>query len=326
MILSNLANVIRDAGLSVVEIDGWQNRGYLGRDLADVRAVFWHHTAANRNSFAANDAPSLNICTYGRSDVAGPLCQLVLGRSGTVYVTAAGLSNHAGAGSAPGIPTDAANYYAIGIEMESSGVAPFDWTQEQLDVVPVLGAALERAYLNDQAEDDRLQIGHKEWSSTGKIDPAGWPGDVDGLRASINAVLNGSLPAAVVPQGIVAPAPAGRPEGYEWCTVDPGDSLSRIAAQFHVGLAELLGVNPQVTDPNVIGVGDVLNLPEGAYEDAPAPAAGPAPSGLPPYCTVDPGDTLSGIAAQFGVSLDYILSRNPGINADLIFPGQRIEL
>jgi LysM repeat protein len=51
-----------------------------------------------------------------------------------------------------------------------------------------------------------------------------------------------------------------------------------------------------------------------------------APSNLPPYCLVDPGDTLGGIAVQYGVSLDYILSRNPGINADLIFPGQRINL
>jgi LysM repeat protein len=325
MLLSELANVARSAGLNVVEIEGWQGRGYLGRDLADVRGVLWHHTAAGRNFY--QDAPSLNICTYGRSDLAGPHSQIVLGRSGTVYITAAGLANHAGAGSAPGIPTDMGNYYFIGIEMESSGTAPYDWTPEQLAAAPVLGAALERAYLYDQPEEERLQLGHKEYSSQGKIDPAGWPGDVDGLRESINYVLatggRVSLPEAVQPVQYESALDTARPSGYAECIVDPGDSLSRIAAQYHVGLAELLAVNPQVTDANVIGIGDVLNLPEGAYEDAPA---APAPSALPPYCFVDEGDTLGGIAVQYGVPLQYILDRNPGINPDLIFPGQRIEL
>lgn len=393
MLLSNLANVCRAAGLAVVEIDGWQTRGYLGRDLADVRGVLWHHTAAGGSSFVRDDAPSLGICTDGRSDLAGPLSQIVLGRSGTVYIVAAGLANHAGAGSAPGIPTDAGNYYLIGIEMESSGVAPYDWTPEQLAVVPVLGAALERAYLYDQAEDDRPQLGHKEYSSQGKIDPAGWPGDCDGLRDSINAILSGapvSLPAAVQPVQYESALEVTRPSGYEECIVDPGDSLSRIAAQYHVGLAELLGVNPQITDPNVIGIGEVLNLPAGAYEDAPAapvedaPVAGgqctvsegdslssigaqvgvpwqdiarlnglsepytvqpgdvlnlpaganlaslggePQGAGLPPYCTVDPGDSLASIANQYGVTVEYILSKNPWIkNPDYIESGWRLDL
>ncbi|QDG90693.1 LysM peptidoglycan-binding domain-containing protein [Pseudarthrobacter sp. NIBRBAC000502770] len=393
MLLSNLANVLRAAGISVVEIDGWQNRGYFGRDLADVRGVLWHHTAAGRGSFSYDDAPSLNICTYGRSDLAGPLCHIVLGRSGTAYITAAGLANHAGAGSAPGIPTDAGNYYFIGIEMESSGVAPFDWTDAQLAAVPLIGAALERAYLFDQAEDDRPQLGHKEYSSQGKIDPAGWPGDCDGLRDTVNAILNGApvaLPAAVQPVRYQSTLDTARPGGYEECIVDPDDSLSRIAAQYHVGLAELLGVNPQITDPNVIGIGDVLNLPAGAYEDAPAdpaedaPVSGgqctvsegdslssigaqvgvawediarlngigepyiihagdiltlpvganlaslggtPAGAGLPPYCTVDPGDSLGSIAHQYGVSVDFILTKNPWItNPDYIESGWRINL
>ncbi|MGY4543249.1 LysM repeat protein [Arthrobacter sp. UYNi723] len=319
MILSNLANVLRDAGLTVVEVDGWQNRGYLGRDLAEIRGIVWHHTVASRNSLATMDAPSLNICTYGRADVAGPLCQIVFGRSGTVYLTAAGLSNHAGAGSAAGVPVDMGNYYLIGIEMESSGVAPWDWTEDQIRIAPHLGAALERAYLSHLPEGARLQISHKEYSSEGKIDPAGWPGDMDGLRASINAVLTGGEAPAetVTPQSAPASAPAAveRPSGYAECIVDPGDTLSGIAAQFGVDLGALIAVNPQLANPDAIEVGQVLNLPS-------------APDVAPPVtqCIVDPGDTLSGIAAQFGVPLVQIIRANPGIDPDLIHPGQVLNL
>lgn len=184
MKLSNLASVLRSAGLTVVECAGWSNRGYAGQDLADVRGVLWHHTATNRQRFYDSDAPTLSMCVNGRSDLAGPLCNIVFGRNGTVYLVAAGVANHAGAGSAHTIPTNMGNHYLIGIEMESSGIAPWDWTADQLHVAPYLGAALERVY------GATLQIAHYEYSSQGKIDPAGWPGGMDGLRASINAVLD----------------------------------------------------------------------------------------------------------------------------------------
>jgi LysM repeat protein len=49
-------------------------------------------------------------------------------------------------------------------------------------------------------------------------------------------------------------------------------------------------------------------------------------SSVPPY-TVQAGDTLSGIAAHFGLSLACIEASNPQItNPDLIFPGQLITL
>lgn len=316
MILSNLANALRAAGLTVVEVDGWQARGFLGRDLAEIRGIVWHHTVASRASLATMDAPSLNICTFGRSDVAGPLCQIVLGRSGTVYITAAGLSNHAGAGSAPGVPTDMGNYYLIGIEMESSGVAPFDWTADQIRVVPFLGAALEEAYLEGLPAEMRLQISHQEYSSEGKIDPAGWPGGMEALRASINAVLADE---AVTPAPAQAPAPAPsgvqRPSGYPECIVDPGDSLWKIAQQYGVDFASFLAVNPQLVNPDHLNVGDVLNLPHGAEQNEPVT-----------QCVVDPGDTLGGIAVQFGVELGQLIALNNIADANLIHPGQVLNL
>lgn len=203
MKLSNLANVLRAAGLTVVETPGWASRGYAppgypAQDLQAVRGILWHHTATNRARYAESAAPTLIMCIQGRADLPGPLCNIVFGRDGTVYLVAAGVANHAGAGYAPGIPADMGNHYLIGIEMESSGVAPWDWTADQIRVAPHLGAALERAYLSWLPEAERLQLGHMEYSSQGKIDPAGWPGGMDGLRGSINAVLAGA--ATTTPQ------------------------------------------------------------------------------------------------------------------------------
>lgn len=170
--------------LTIVEVNGWQNRGYAGQSLYDVRGHIFHHTASNQSS--GLDVVTLNLCTYGRSDLPGPLCQLMLGRSGTVYVVAAGLANHAGAGYVPGVPQDMGNYYLLGTEMESDGVSN-DWTAAQLRVMPHLGAAIEEAY--GKGNRGFLQVGHKEYSSQGKIDPSFI--DMDELRDGINSLLDG---------------------------------------------------------------------------------------------------------------------------------------
>ena len=228
MKLSNLANVLRAAGLTVVETPGWATRGYAGQDLTEIRGVLYHHTATASARNTLTGAPTLQMTLNGRSDLAGPLCNITFGRDGTVYLVAAGVANHAGRGSAPGIPKDTGNHYLIGIEMESSGVAPWDWTLDQIRVAPHLGAAIERAYLQGIPEDMRLQLGHKEYSSEGKIDPAGWPGDMNGLRAAINNVLNGS--AAIAPQGDIKTG---------GLTVADIDSISKQLADIQAKLAPI---------------------------------------------------------------------------------------
>ena len=45
-------------------------------------------------------------------------------------------------------------------------------------------------------------------------------------------------------------------------TVKPGDTLSKIAMRNGVSLAQLLQANPQITNPNNIKVGDVINVPD----------------------------------------------------------------
>src|SRR5215213_3095995 len=49
-------------------------------------------------------------------------------------------------------------------------------------------------------------------------------------------------------------------------TVKPGDTLSKIAKNNGVSLAQLLQANPQITDPNRIRVGDPITVPNGALD------------------------------------------------------------
>ena len=45
-------------------------------------------------------------------------------------------------------------------------------------------------------------------------------------------------------------------------TVQKGDSLWKIAKMHDVSLESLIAANPQLTDPNVIMVGSIINVPE----------------------------------------------------------------
>lgn len=94
--------------------------------------------------------------------------------------------------------------------------------------------------------------------------------------------------------------------------VQPGDTLSGIAQKYHVTLGFLEVANPQFTDPNLIVAGQVVTVP--------------VPPTAPPHTyVVQPGDTLNGIANQFGVTLAALEAANPQIaDPNLIFPGQVI--
>lgn len=71
-------------------------------------------------------------------------------------------------------------------------------------------------------------------------------------------------------------------------TVKAGDTLSKIAARNGLTLAQLLQANPQISDPNRINVGDIVNLPNGSpAENAtqPLPTNPVASNPVPPITT-----------------------------------------
>lgn len=175
-----LPKALFDAGLKVSEHPGWQTRG---RRLLTIRGVICHHTA----SPPGKEAPSLGTVVRGRSDLPGPLCQLLLGRSGTFIVIAAGAANHAGRGLWHGI-TDA-NGQMLGIEAENSGLGE-PWPEKQLDAY-IRGCA---AICKHQKLGPEMVAGHREYALPRgrKIDPTGI--DMPWFRARVAQILGGIAP------------------------------------------------------------------------------------------------------------------------------------
>ncbi|CAF5118568.1 unnamed protein product, partial [Rotaria sp. Silwood1] len=75
--LTGLADILRGAGLKVVEVAGWKTRGH--GVMSSVKGIIVHHTAGP----ATGDFPSLGVVRDGTSSLSGPLAQLGLGRTGT---------------------------------------------------------------------------------------------------------------------------------------------------------------------------------------------------------------------------------------------------
>jgi LysM repeat protein len=105
-------------------------------------------------------------------------------------------------------------------------------------------------------------------------------------------------------------------------TVQYGDTLTSIAARNGTTVDALVATNG-LSSANLIFVGQTLRLPGGGA--APAPAAPAAPSSGGGY-TVQPGDYLSVIAENHGVSQDALMAANGISNPNLIFAGQELRV
>jgi hypothetical protein len=180
-----LANVARRTGYPVVEVPGWETRTR-PQAMSDIRTITCHHTA---NGGAKGDYPSYNTVLHGRgSDLPGPLAQYGIGRSGTIYVFAAGSANHAG----ESLSVSYEKTHAIGIEAEAEGVpgAEGDWPEVQLDAYARLCRQLMREFGLSAAH----VLGHKETCKPKgrKSDPSF---SMDHFRDRVRSVGIGSVDA-----------------------------------------------------------------------------------------------------------------------------------
>lgn len=178
-----LLPVLRDAGLTVATVSGWESRGRPpSKGAFAPYAVGLHHTATK----TPGDHPTLGLVTRGRPDLPGPLCQVLLARDGTAWLVAAGRANHAGLSNGAGnLAAGDGNAQLIGVEVETSGHEPL--TPAQTAAAPRLTAAI----LRKLKRDETYTFLHATWSTTGKWDLAanGQTVDLAAMRRLVKAEL-----------------------------------------------------------------------------------------------------------------------------------------
>jgi LysM repeat protein len=104
-------------------------------------------------------------------------------------------------------------------------------------------------------------------------------------------------------------------------TVQPGETLSEIAARQGVSLTQLMQANG-ITNPNLVVAGQKLVVP-GARSSASAAAPRPLPTA--PY-TIKSGETLSEIAERFGTSTERLIQLNQISDPNMVVAGTRLAI
>ena len=124
---------------------------------------------------------------------------------------------------------------------------------------------------------------------------------------SANNIANSNL---IYPnQVLVIPTSSPPPTSTTRHTVQPGETLYRIAARYGTTVTAIAAAN-NIADPNVIRPGQVLVIPSGSSGTSQV------------RYTVQPGDTLYRIAIRYGTTVTAIATANNITNTALIRPGQ----
>lgn len=214
---SNLPTLLRNAGLTVVELDGWQTRGRPPETGGfEPVGVLNHHTGASAKGWSLAQEKSYAewMAKVGRSDLPPPLVQTSLGRSGTVYLCAAGRSNHAGTAKPSGtVGGGDGNTLYIGCEWMLSG------TEKIPAEMMAAGVTLNAVLTHEVTKTSVNTIScHYQTSVTGKWDI----GDPYGIRLGDKKVLDVDKFRVKVAAERVrlydtpAPAPVSKIFGLSW--------------------------------------------------------------------------------------------------------------
>ena len=162
-----------------------------------------------------------------------------------------------------------------------------------------------------------------QFTSSGSIAGYGGPldlslffGDENAWKAYAGAT--GKSVPAPQPQPYVEPEvqaytqPVAQTDGTTYI-VQPGDTLSGIAARYGTTYQSLAAIN-NIADPNRIYPGQEIVI-DGAATEASTE-----------YYTIQPGDTLSGIASTYGTTWQWLAEINGIDTPDLIHPGTTIRV
>ncbi|MGQ9786375.1 MAG: LysM peptidoglycan-binding domain-containing protein [Anaerolineae bacterium] len=130
-----------------------------------------------------------------------------------------------------------------------------------------------------------------------------------------NGIQNANL--IYAGQRLLIPTPGGPASVPKEHIVNPGESLTSIAALYGISVAQLAAANGLGTNDFVFA-GQVLVIPAGQ------PDTSNAAFGCLAHHTVQPGETLFSIAMRYQVTVSSLIQANAIANANLIYAGQRL--
>jgi N-acetylmuramoyl-L-alanine amidase len=159
-------------------------------------------------------------------------------------------------------------------------------------------------------------IGGLTWGQSRFATGARYPNPTTNLGSDYERMIrivkrwkNTLLAAASVSMGLSL-MPAVAMAATTTVTVQPGDSLWKIASAYHVSLQSLEASNPTVNPSNLL-IGTRLNLPQSQSEST---------------YRVQPGDSFFLIAKKYGTTTAALQSANPGIYALNLQVGQVLRI
>jgi hypothetical protein len=167
---TDAAQLLRDAGLKVVECDGWKTRARSSGGFANPPlGIQWHHTASSTTP--ENDTAWQ---TEGSDDA--PIGNATIMRDGSVWMVAAGAANTAGKGgplklSRGTVPLDSGNSTTWAWEVANNGVGE-PWPQVQIDAYFKASIVMNKRFGNKPDDIFTHAIGTGNGWTDRKIDPA----------------------------------------------------------------------------------------------------------------------------------------------------------
>jgi hypothetical protein len=224
----DLLDVLVRGSVPVIEVAGWRTRERAG-SFTPI-AQLDHHTAAKATS--TRPAPSLDICTNGRADLPGPLCNQLVDYHGRCFLISDGRANDSGRGSGVvldelrrgilpsrtaaerGLVDDTdGNRWFWDTEVEYPG-GQFSPNSSQLETLMRINVALFLA-------GGGPPLGHKEWTrrkpDPANVDMVAWRREfarrVDALAAMANGTGPSVAPEISEPTSVVAGAARHTLEG-----------------------------------------------------------------------------------------------------------------
>ena len=165
-------------------------------------------------------------------------------------------------------------------------------------------------YARYASQFDGTDCGIWQYTSTGSIPGISGNVDLDTGYVDYSAVIK---KAGLNHLSGSAPSPSPSPQ-YITYVIQPGDTLSGIAQRFGTTVSTLTQLNG-ISNPDKIYAGNTLRVPENG-----------STGGGARYYTIQPGDTLSGIALKFGTTVSALARLNGISDPDKIYAGNRIRI